>query len=122
MREATEQYDIIFMNVFSEQFFPHIRHILHDHGCCVTNSSSPKIASHRLMQVLSSIFEANVSFAYNNEVGNARIIISGSKPSIAAIASKEQAVQRAQQLESNAHLEFSLSRSLSLVHHDVLLK
>lgn len=69
------------------------------------------VAYRRLTKELSSTFEVNVSLVYNNTVENARIIISGSKPSIAVIASIEQAVQRAQQLESNAHLEFSLSRS-----------
>lgn len=100
----------------TEEFFNSIRNVLTDHGCLLTNANLSTAAYQRLTQVLSATFDTNILFAHNNIVENARVIISGSKQSIGPIASRERAIAEAQQLESNAHLEFSMSRLLSLAY------
>ena len=100
----------------TEEFFTGIRNILTDHGCLLTNANLSITAYQRLTQVLSSTFDANILLAHNNIVENACVIVSGSKQSIVPIASKERAIAEAQQLESNAHLEFSISRLLSVAY------
>lgn len=103
-------------HVNTEDFFTRIRKVLNSHGCLLTNANLSSTAYQRLTQVLSSTFDANILFAHNNIVENARIIISGSQQSVVPIATKERAIAEAQQLESNAQLEFSIARLLSLAY------
>ena len=128
MSKTTEQYDIIFMDVFSEesipvhlnteQFFTGLRHILNDHGCLSTNANVSPSAFHQLTQVLSSTFSTNILLAHNNILENARVIMSGDKQSLRAMASKEQAIDQARQFQFNAHLEFNLAQCLLLVDYN----
>jgi spermidine synthase len=105
----------------TEQFFASMHNILSDHGCLSTNANLPTTDSFcRLTQALSSTFEMNILLAHNNIVENARVIISGSRQNLLSIASREQANQEAQRFESNAHLEFSMARLLSLAYRGPL--
>lgn len=74
-------------------------------------------ADQQLTRTLSSTFQSNILIAHNN----ARIIISGNGQSTAPIASKEQTIKAAEQLHSNAHLEFSLARVLSLAYRSPII-
>lgn len=115
------------MNVFSEEtipihlcteeFFASIRTILSDQGCVSTNANLSTIDAFRqLKQTLFSTFEMNILFAHNSIVENARLIISGRRQTLRLIASFEQAIREAQRFQLNAHLEFSLSRIISLAY------
>lgn len=104
-----------------EQLFVNIHNILSDNGCLLTN------AYRDLTEVLSSTFQSNILLAYNNNnnnnmMENTNVIISGSIKSTKRIASKEQAINEAQRLDSNAHLEFSLAKILSLGYQGPLTK
>ncbi len=103
-------------------FFLHLRRILNDNGCLVTNSNLPTTVTFNcLIQVLSSTFESNILLAHTNTIENARIIISGSHSSLTSIASQSKTIQEAKRLEFNARLEFSLSRLISLAYRGPLI-
>jgi spermidine synthase len=105
----------------TKQFFASIHHILSEHGCLSTNANLPTTESfHRLTKALSATFEMNILLAHKNINEDARIIISGSQQNLLSIASREQAIQKAQRFESNVHLEFSMTRLLSLAYRGPL--
>ncbi|CAF1012539.1 unnamed protein product [Adineta steineri] len=133
VNETTHRYDIIFMDAFTDktmpvhintrQFFINLRSILTDGGCLATNSNVPTDEEFsRLVETLSSTFEANVSLHHSNIQENARTIISGSRSSLTPIISQEQAIQEAKRLEVNARLEFGLSRLISLAYRGLLIE
>jgi spermidine synthase len=131
VNETAHQYDMIFIDAFDEEtmpvhintneFFVNLRDILTDDGCVATNGNLPTNDScDRLKRALVSTFEANIFFAHSNSTENASIIISGSQLSLISINSPEQTVEKAQRLESDACLEFSLARLLSVAHRGLL--
>ncbi|CAF0953041.1 unnamed protein product [Adineta steineri] len=131
VNETTQRYDIVFLDAFTEkvipvhintrQFFTNLHGILTNGGCLATNSNvSTNEEFTRLVETLSSTFEANLLLAHSNILENSRVIISGSRSSLAPIISQDQAVQEAKRLEVNAHLEFGLSRLISLAYRGLL--
>ncbi len=131
MNETAHQYDIIFIDAFVEeampahmntsQFFVNLRGILTDDGCVATNGNLPTPASCDILkQALLSTFEVNILFSHNNMTENAHVIISGSRLSLISMDSLAQVVQKAQRLESDVCLEFSLARLLSVAYRGLL--
>ncbi|CAF3388720.1 unnamed protein product [Rotaria sp. Silwood2] len=127
VNQTAQKYDVIFLDAFlkeampahinSCQFFTSVHHVLSNGGCLVTNGNlSTKYDFNRLVQGLSSTFEANILLAHNILVEDARVIISGSQSSLLPISSKERAIQEAQWFQSDVHLEFNLSKLLSLAY------
>ena len=107
----------------TKQFFASIHHILSEHGCLLTNANLPTTESfHRLTQALSTIFEMNILLAHNNVIEDARVVISGSQKNLLSVASREQTIKKAQRFESNVHLEFGMSRLLSLAYRGPLIE
>jgi spermidine synthase len=120
VRETAHRYDIIFIDAFSEevmpahmntcQFFVSLCHILNDDGCLATNCNLPTATSYnQLLRGLVSTFACNILLADTNVMENARVIISGNQSSMESIGSKELAVEAAEKLQMDVHLEFSLS-------------
>lgn len=122
--KTIHRYDMIFIDAFVEEtmpdhintreFFTNLRRILNDDGCLITNSNLPTIvAFNRLIQTLSATFQSNILLSHSNTIENARVIISGYPSSLSSIASQVEAIRQAEQLETNAHLEFSLAHLIS---------
>lgn len=104
----------------TRQFFVKLRHILNDGGCLATNCNLPTAAPfNRLRRALRSTFESNTLLAHSNIVENAKVIISGNRLSMGPIASQELAVRGAERLETDIHLEFSLSRLIGRAYECV---
>ncbi|CAF3701599.1 unnamed protein product [Rotaria sordida] len=130
--ETVHRYDIVFIDAFDEeampahmntaQFFLNISGILNSDGCLATNANlSTTDAFDRLAQTCCSTFESNVLFAHTNIIENAHVIISGTLPCLKPITSQAQAIHEAQELESDAMLEFSLSRLIALAYRGLLI-
>ncbi|CAM4920606.1 unnamed protein product [Rotaria socialis] len=130
--ETAHRYDIIFIDAFVEdampshmntsQFFSNLHGILNNGGCLVTNANLPTNDVYaRLIQTCSSTFESNVLFAHTNIIENARVIISGTRTCLTSISSPAQAIQKAQWLESDVLLEFSLSRLVTFAYRGLLI-
>ncbi|CAF1004032.1 unnamed protein product [Rotaria sordida] len=130
--ETVHRYDIVFIDAFDEeampahmntaQFFLNISGILNSDGCLATNANlSNTDAFDRLAQTCCSTFESNVLFAHTNIIENAHVIISGTLPCLKPITSQAQAIHEAQELESDAMLEFSLSRLIALAYRGLLI-
>ena len=124
---------MIFLDAFTEeampvyittlQFFVNLRGILTKDGCLATNSNVPTTeVFDGLVQALSSTFEANILLAHSISVESARVIISGSRATLAPIISQEQAIQEAKRLELNVGFEFGLARLLALAYRGLLVK
>lgn len=101
----------------THQFYVHLRRILNDDGCLATNANVSNNATFdQLIQALTASFEVNILLAHNNTIENARIIISGNHSCLVPIISQSKAIHEAEQFQSNARLEFSLARLLSLAY------
>ncbi|CAF3384988.1 unnamed protein product [Rotaria sp. Silwood1] len=130
--ETAHRYDIIFIDAFVEeampthmntaQFFLNLSGILNSDGCLATNANLPTTnAFDRLTQTCCSTFESNVLFAHTNIIENARVIISGTLSCLKPITSQVHAIHAAEELESDAMLEFSLSRLIALAYRGLLI-